>query len=109
MIHAKKIVINQDGHLCIQREQDTNVHPVVCPFRPGHHYCGTWCPHLGDIEQTLAVLPDGKRQYSLGLSCGVGCVFFSEDVSPEPPETDHLAPLFDFMRPRIERCEGDEP
>ena len=108
MIHAKKILINQDGHLCIQRQQDTNVHPVVCPYRPGHHYCGVWCPHFGDIQADVPLF-DGAKVYTLTLTCGYGTHIFAPEASPEPPETDHLTGLRGIMEPRIERREGDEP
>lgn len=83
MIHAKKIIINQDWHLCIQRHHDTNVHPIVCPYRPGHHYCGNWCPHFGDIERTLP--EQNGKEYVLTLTCGFGARVSAPEVSPEPP------------------------
>ena len=95
MIHAKKIVINQDGHLCIQREQDTNVHPVVCPYRPGHHYCGSWCPHFGDIERPIPSTAE-EDEFCLTLTCGFGSRVYAPEASPEPPK-DHITEFYRIL------------
>ena len=97
MIHAKKIVINQDGHLCIQRQQDTNVHPVVCPYRPGHHYCGNWCPHFGDVESHVPDI-DGSDEYVIELTCGFHSRIAAPEASPEPPDNSRSELFRAIMR-----------
>lgn len=112
MINAKKICIDQNGYLLLQRRHDTSPRAVVCPFRSGHHHCGDWCPHFGQVQHGLTSLLDPAQKYfTLDLSCGFGCRIFADEASPEPDEDahDHLAELGRIFAPRTEKREGDEP
>ena len=116
MIQAEKIIIDVNGLLSIQRHEYAKPQAQVCPFRPGHHFCGEWCPHFGSVRSTPVTDPDTgepmNEHYTLELTCG-------EDVWIEShlffQDTDHLAELRGVMEPqqgsfknRLHR-EGDEP
>lgn len=88
MIDAKKIVIDVNGLLSIQRKHDTTPRPVVCPYRPGHHYCENWCPHFGD----------GDDEYVIELTCGFGSRIAAPEALPKPPNNSRSELFRNLMR-----------
>ena len=72
MTFAEKIFIDVNGLLSLQRYEQFKPQAQVCPFRPGHHYCGEWCPHFGTPQKTYYRRNDGKNIECtvIELSCG---------------------------------------
>jgi hypothetical protein len=99
MINAKKIVIDVNGLLSIQRKHDAKPHPVVCPFRQGHHYCGEWCPHFPDVTSGEKY-ETGEPEFNLDLECGdFTAITAPEFVRMNDTSTDHLAEIRGIMEP----------
>ena len=101
MIQAEKIIIDVNGLLSIQRHEYAKPQAQVCPFRPGHHFCGEWCPHFGSVRSTPVTDPDTgepmNEHYTLELTCG-------EDVWIEShlffQDTDFSGIIIHGPRPR---------
>ena len=97
MIDAKKIVIDVNGLLSIQRKHDTTPRPVVCPFRHGHHYCGEWCPHFPDVTSGEKY-ETGEPEFNLDLECGdFTAITAPEFVRMNGSATDHLEEFKNIM------------
>jgi len=114
---AKKIIIDVNGLLLVQREYDEKPHSLICPFRAGHHHCGQWCPHFGEPRRPY-VLPFVKEEgeeekfFDLELSCGSSAIIRAEEVVRQ---IDHLAEIRGIMEPpqasfkeRLHNRAGDE-
>lgn len=101
MISAEKIIIDVNGILSVQREEYLKPQALVCPFRPGHHYCGEWCPHFGNVEHGTSQMPGGPiiHHYSIELSCGENGFIEAPEFVREGHETDHLAEIRGIMEP----------
>lgn len=110
MIKAKKIVIDENGLLSVQREHHSKPHMCVCPFRPGHHYCGEWCPHFSDVRKEKKYDGTGTAFY-LNLECGDFVEFKSPEFirmngSEESKHDDHhAAKKTESFKNRLQRAE----
>ena len=95
MIDAKKIVIDVNGLLSIQRKHDTTPRPVVCPFRHRHHY-----PHFPDVTSGEKY-ETGEPEFNLDLECGdftaITAPEFVRMNGPEESKPDHLAEFKNIM------------
>ena len=99
MFSAEKIFIDVNGILSVQREPGMKPKTLVCPFRPGYHYCGEWCPHFGTVQHATEQMPGEKliHNYFIELTCAGN---YAAIEAPEfKRDTDHLEELHDIMKP----------
>lgn len=78
MIEAKKIVVDANGFLRVQRKNDPFPKPMYCPHGACHHnaHCGEHCVFFGDIRKVLMddmTFDDPfkkKEVFVLSIECG---------------------------------------